>query len=68
MLLQYPNTDGQINDYSQVIEKAHSQEKKVRVACLHGYMLYQIKATGCENGRGGREWVGCASYVKPGLS
>ncbi|XP_064386896.1 glycine dehydrogenase (decarboxylating), mitochondrial-like [Halichondria panicea] len=32
VLLQYPNTDGQINDYSQVIEKAHGQEKKAMVA------------------------------------
>ena len=29
VLVQYPNTDGQINDYSELIEKAHSQKKKV---------------------------------------
>ena len=39
MLLQYPNTDGQINDYSQVIEKAHGQEKKVSIACIRSVFL-----------------------------
>ncbi len=32
IILQYPDSDGEINDYSVLVEKAHQQEVKVAVA------------------------------------
>ena len=37
MLVQYPNTDGQINDYTDMIEEAH--KNGVGVSLLHMYMI-----------------------------
>lgn len=34
VLIQYPNTDGQINDYSDIIEEAH-QNKVCVCACIY---------------------------------
>ena len=39
VLVQYPNTDGQINDFSEMIEKAH--EHKVVAIHMYSVNLYE---------------------------